>query len=128
MTCLLDTHCFLWFIRNDLRLSRRADGILRDGRNHVLLSVASVWEMVMKAETGRLPLPRPLGDFLQDQVLHNAISVLPIRLEHALRLEGLPMHHRDPFDRMLVAQAMEEDVPILSADPVLRAYPAEIIW
>ncbi len=128
MICLLDTHCFLWFIRDDPRLSRHADRILRDGRSHILLSVASVWEMIMKAETGRLLLPRPIGDFLQDQVVRNAIKVLPIRLEHTLRLEGLPLHHRDPFDRMLIAQAMEEEVPILSADPALRAYGAEIIW
>lgn len=128
MTCLLDTHCFLWAIRDDPKLSDRARKIFRDRRNELLLSVASVWEMIMKAEIGRLQFPRPAGDFLKIHILGNGILVLPIRLEDALRLEGLPLHHRDPFDRMLIAQAMEEGVPILSADPALRAYGAEIIW
>ncbi|MCI0355332.1 MAG: type II toxin-antitoxin system VapC family toxin [Acidobacteria bacterium] len=128
MTCLLDTHCFLWAILNDPRLSAPASHILRDGRNHLFLSVASVWEIMVKVEIGRLPLPRPAADFMLSRIVSSGVQMLPIRLEHALRLEGLPMHHRDPFDRMLVAQAMEEDVPILSADPALRAYGAEIIW
>ena len=128
MTCLLDTHCFLWAIRDDARLSGRAARIFRDGRNHLLLSVASVWEMMVKAEIGRLEFPRPAGDFLKRQIVSNGIRVLPIRLADALRLEGLPLHHRDPFDRMLIAQALEEEVPIVSADPALRAYGAEIIW
>ncbi|MGH9533001.1 MAG: type II toxin-antitoxin system VapC family toxin [Terriglobales bacterium] len=128
MTCLLDTHCFLWAILNDPRLSAQVGQILGDGRNQLLLSVASVWEIIVKVEIGRLPLPRPAADFMMRRIVKSGIRVLPIRLEHALRLEGLPMHHRDPFDRMLVAQALEEGVPILSADAALRAYGAEIIW
>ena len=128
MTCLLDTHCFVWAIRDDARLSKRADQIFRDPGNQLLLSVVSVWEMLVKADLGRLRLPRPAGDFLKEQMVSNNIGILPIRLADALRLEGMPLHHRDPFDRMLIAQAMEEGVPILSADPALRAYGAEIIW
>ena len=128
MTCLLDTHCFLWAILDDPRLSARAGQIFRDGRSEILLSVASVWEVIVKVQIGRLRLPRPAADFLKIQILANGIRVLPIRVADAFRLEGLPLHHRDPFDRILIAQAMEEEVPILSADPALRAYGAEIIW
>ncbi len=128
MTCLLDTHCFLWAILDAPRLSSRAGQIVRDGRNELLLSVASIWEIILKAQIGRLQFPRPAADFLKIQIVVNRIRVLPIGLADALRLEGLPLHHRDPFDRMLVAQAMEEGVPILSANAALQAYGAEIIW
>lgn len=128
MTCLLDTHCFLWAILNDARLSAQARQILRDGSNHILLSVVSVWEVMIKVQIGRLPVPRPAAPFMMRRIVTAGIRVLPIRLEHALRLEGLPLHHRDPFDRMLIAQAMEEEIPILSADPALRPYGAEVIW
>ena len=128
MTCLLDTHCFLWAIRDAPQLSPRAKQIIRDGRNDMLLSVASIWEIILKAQVGRLHFPQPAADFLKIQIVANRIRILSIELRDVLRLEALPLHHRDPFDRILVAQSLEAGVPILSADSALRAYGAEIIW
>lgn len=128
MRALLDTHAFLWFITGDARLSLAARRLMEDVRYDLLLSVASIWEIAIKAGTGRLPLPLPIRSFIPQQVAENEITVLPVAMEHALEAAYLPLHHRDPFDRMLVVQALAEQVPILSADPALDRYGVQRVW
>jgi PIN domain nuclease of toxin-antitoxin system len=118
----------LWWLRDDSRLSRRARTILGDGANELLWSIASSWEIAVKLGVGKLELGRPLHRLFADLVTDQGVVVLPISHEHCTRLAELPLHHRDPFDRMLVAQAQEQGVPILTADPKLAAYEVEIVW
>ena len=128
MKALLDTHTFLWWITDDPRLSGEARKIIAEGGNELYLSAASGWEMAIKAGLGRLVLPDDPGIFIPEQMAHNAILPLPIRMRHVLHVFHLPDHHRDPFDRLLVAQAQLEDMPILSSDPQIARYPVRIIW
>jgi PIN domain nuclease of toxin-antitoxin system len=127
MNALLDTHTFLWAIAEQQKLSRRAQQIYT-GANDLWFSVASVWEILIKAGLGKLLLPRPTGPYLVKELTKNRIEVLPIKLDHVLRIERLPLHHRDPFDRILVAQSLEEKLPLVTADPVFERYPIELIW
>ena len=128
MKVLLDTHTFLWAITDDSNLSRRAREIFVSRASDLFLSVASVWEILIKVQIKKLPLPRPAMPYLREQIATNGVQILPIVLDHVARLEALPAHHRDPFDRILVAQSMEEGWPIVSADPLLMKYPAQLIW
>jgi PIN domain nuclease of toxin-antitoxin system len=124
---LLDTHVFLWAIAADPRLSARAQTAYEEGQ--LLLSVASIWEIVTKYQLGRLELPAPPSQFLPQQIERNAIAILPIRARHALRLEKLPLHHKDPYDRLLVAQSLEEELTLVTNDPLLLAYEGvSSIW
>ncbi len=125
---LLDTHAFLWWISDDRRLSDRAREIIGDGRNELYFSVASGWEISIKAGLGRLEVPEDLEPFIVDQLSRNAIQALPIYLRHALHTRKLPDHHRDPFDRILVSQAVLEEMPLLSADPQISRYSVEVVW
>lgn len=128
MKLLTDTHAMLWWLRDDRRLSQRARALLGDGANELLWSVASSWEIAVKLGIGKLQLDRPLERLFADIVGEQGAVVLPIGHEHCSRLAGLPLHHRDPFDRMLVAQAQHERVPILSSDSKLAAYEVELLW
>jgi len=128
MMVLLDTHVFLWWIADDRRLSPRASEVIADGRNDLLFSVASGWEIAIKVGLGRIELPSPMERFLIEQLWENHIEVLPIQMSHALHVHALPHHHRDPFDRMLVAQAQLEKLPILSSDRRIAKYDIEILW
>jgi PIN domain nuclease of toxin-antitoxin system len=125
---LLDTHAFLWWISDDPRLSEKAREIVADGRNELFFSAASGWEISIKAGLGRLEVPEDLQRFISDQLSRNAIQVLPIYLSHAVHTGSLPVHHRDPFDRILVSQAILEQIPLLSADPQFSHYPVEVVW
>jgi PIN domain nuclease of toxin-antitoxin system len=125
---LLDTHAFLWAITDNPQLSDKARRMFTSSDNELLLSAASVWEILVKVQIGRLPLPKPAGDYLERQLAKNAITVLPIQLRHVLRLERLPLHHRDPFDRLLIAQSLEEELPVLTADPLMKNYSAMLLW
>jgi PIN domain nuclease of toxin-antitoxin system len=125
---LVDTHAILWWLRDDPRLSRAARAIVGDGANELLWSIASSWEVAVKLGTGKLALDRPLHRLFADLVGEQGVVVLPIGHQHCARVAELPRHHRDPFDRMLVAQAQEERVPILTADPKLAAYHVETVW
>jgi PIN domain nuclease of toxin-antitoxin system len=127
MKALLDTHTFLWAIADQEKLSRRAQQIYT-GPNDLWLSVASVWEILIKVRAGKLPLPKPAGPYLLKELAKNRIEVLPITLDHLLRTESLPLHHRDPFDRLLIAQSIEEGWPIITADPSFERYPVDVIW
>jgi PIN domain nuclease of toxin-antitoxin system len=127
MKALLDTHTFLWAIAEEGKLSRRAQQIYT-GHNDLWLSVVSVWEILIKVQAGKLPLPEPAGRYLGKKLSQNRIEVLPITLDHVLKTESLPLHHRDPFDRLLIAQSIEEGWPIITADPWFARYPVEVIW
>lgn len=127
MKILLDTQIFLWAIIGDKRLSKVQSAAYLDQTNDLYLSVASIWEMLIKYELGKLPLPSPAADYILRQMETNRIAMLAIRAGHLVELEKLPPYHRDPFDRMLVAQARSEGMPILSADKVIRKYGTRVL-
>jgi PIN domain nuclease of toxin-antitoxin system len=128
MRALLDTHVFLWWISDDPRLSAHAREIITNGENTLFLSTASGWEIAIKAKLGRLKLPEPLEAFVPEQMALNAIESLPVQMSHALHVHTLPLHHRDPFDRLLVAQAQLDNLPILTADPQIALYAIRTVW
>jgi PIN domain nuclease of toxin-antitoxin system len=125
---ILDTHVFLWWVLDVPRLSADARSILQDGTNELLFSTASAYELTIKAQSGRLTLPEPADSYVPSRLAANAFESLSIELTHALRAGSLPTIHRDPFDRMLVAQAQIEGLPILTADPAISRYDVETIW
>jgi PIN domain nuclease of toxin-antitoxin system len=127
MRALLDTHTFLWAISGNEKLSRRAREIFV-GPSDLWLSVASIWEILIKAQCGKMSLPQPVGSYLMKKMAENRIEMLPVSLDHVLKIESLPMHHRDPFDRMLIAQSLHEKLPIVSSDIIFRRYDVELIW
>jgi PIN domain nuclease of toxin-antitoxin system len=102
--------------------------IINDGRNDILLSIASVWEMAIKQSTGKLNLGTPYSSFIAEQIRLNSMELLPVRLEHLDIITTLPLHHRDPFDRLLIAQAMVENIILISADSVFSLYPVQRMW
>jgi len=128
MKYLLDTHAFLWWITDDDSLSNRAREIIRDGRNELFLSAASGWEIAIKAGIGRLDLQGEPEKLIPEQMLLNEIQGLPVQMSHALHVHALPEHHRDPFDRMLVAQCQLEEMPIITSDPQIAEYEIEVVW
>lgn len=127
MKLLLDTHAFIWWDSDPTQLSAAALSALRDPLNEVWLSVASVWEMVIKAQLGKLMLRRPLVDIVNQQQA-NGLRVLPLTLAHVLAVESLPPIHKDPFDRALIAQANVEGAEMVSADLVVRQYSVRVFW
>ncbi len=128
MRVLLDTHTFLWWISDSPKLSDVAREAIADERTQPIFSVVSGWEITIKAGVGKLEIPGSPGRFLSEQLSRNDVEILPIYLRHALRVYDLPDHHKDPFDRLLVAQAVLEKLPILSADPEISRYPVETVW
>ena len=127
MKLLLDTHAFIWWDSDPARLSATALAAMLDPANEVWLSVASAWEMVIKVQLGKLALRLPLADIVRQQQA-NGLRVLPVALVHAMAVEGLPAIHKDPFDRVLIAQANAEGAELVSADPVVRHYPVRVLW
>lgn len=127
MKLLLDTHAFIWWDSDPAQLSPAALAALRDPANEVWLSAASVWEMVIKAQLGNLTLQLPLADIVSQQQA-NGLLVLPVTLAHVLAVAGLPPIHKDPFDRVLVAQANGEGAELVSADQVVRQYSVRVLW
>lgn len=127
MRLLLDTHVFLWFISGDARLPTRYGDAIRDAANEVFLSVASVWEAVIKYDLGKLPLPASPAEYLPRQRERHGIAALPIGEETMAHLAKLPPLHRDPFDRVLVAQAAEHGLTVLTIDGSVRAYPVSVL-
>lgn len=122
MRCLLDTHTFLWFVFNSSQLSAAAQSHIADPKNDVLLSVVSIWEIAIKVSIGRLSLSGDIVQFCEDEANANSFSVLPILSKHIRPVQSLPLHHRDPFDRLLIAQSMVEGAALLSADSAFEAY------
>ena len=127
MKAILDTHAFLWALAGDARMSRHARDVFA-GSADLFLSMASIWEILIKVQSGKLNLPQPAGAYVLSRLAENRIKTLPISIDHLLAIERLPRHHRDPFDRMLIAQSMEEDWPIITADPKFKQYPVQVIW
>jgi PIN domain nuclease of toxin-antitoxin system len=128
MRALLDTHPFLWWIDNDRRLPTRVRTLIGAGSTVLFFSAASGWEIAIKARLGKLQLPGNLAPFLTDHLVLNHVTTLSIHLSHTLHVYMLPALHRDPFDRLLVAQSQLEQLPILTADPLIRQYSVQTIW
>ena len=127
MRCLIDTHTFLWFIEDSPQLSAGAKNLLESDVD-VLLSVASLWEIAIKVSIGKLSVPDAYERFIPQQVAANDIEVLPISVAHLSVVAALPFHHRDPFDRLIIAQGMAEKVEIVSGDGEFDAYPIKRFW
>jgi PIN domain nuclease of toxin-antitoxin system len=124
---LLDTHALLWFQTGDRRLSRAARAAIESEDAELLISAATVWEMGIKASLGRLRLPATVEAYIGEKIAQG-YAAWPIAWEHAARVEQLPWHHRDPFDRLLAAQALVERCPIVTRDRVFRKYGVTVIW
>lgn len=128
MRILLDSHAFLWFILGDQRLSDRARVAIAAADTDVLISPATLWEMAIKVRLGRYTLPGPFGPFMDTQLTSNRIRLLPIEVRHTAILASMPFHHRDPFDRLIVAQALAESIGLVSVDAMLDAYGVSRLW
>ncbi len=128
MRLLADTHAVLWFLQGDRRLSAPAARAMEDAGNTIHVSTASVWEMAIKVSLRKLTLSYSLEEDLPRILSENDLDVLPVAIEHAARVHSLPFHHRDPFDRLLVAQAFCERLDIISLDPTFVAYGLKTIW
>ncbi len=128
MRVLLDTHAWLWFVLGDERLSSKTRDHIENPANSKLISPASYWETAIKISIGKYSLPIPYGQFVEHAIPGQGFSILPILPAHTTILTGMPMHHRDPFDRLLVAQSLAEKLPLLSADASLDAYGIERVW
>ena len=128
MKYLLDTHCFVWMAVAPQRLNATAQAALRDGGNELYLSAASAWEVAIKQAIGKLTLPEPPEAWVLRQMRALDLLALPIQPIHALRTAQLPSQHRDPFDRLLVSQALIEGLTLVTADEQLRAYPVPLLW
>ncbi len=128
MNLLLDTHTFLWFIMGNHNLSVAARALIEDATNEKFLSVASLWEVAIKLSIGKLTLSAPFDVLIPQQLSLNGIELLDIKTGHAAVVTTLPFHHRDPFDRLLIAQAMVEKMPIVSNDAAFNAYSVNRLW
>ncbi|MGB3637803.1 MAG: type II toxin-antitoxin system VapC family toxin [Rivularia sp. (in: cyanobacteria)] len=127
MRFIIDTHTFLWFINDSPRLSTNAKSLL-ESDNDLWVSIASLWEIAIKVNIGKLTLPNNYENFIPEQLALNDIEILPIKMANLAIYTTLPLHHRDPYDRLLIAQAMTEKVSIISADVAFDSYFVTRIW
>ena len=127
MKLLLDTHIFIWWADQPEKLSPAALSALEDETNELLLSVASVWEMQIKIQLGKLKLSLPLKELVKNQQETNDLTVSPVALTHVLALDALPFHHKDPFDRLLIAQGILEGLTVVTADSQFSAYSVKLL-
>ncbi len=125
---MLDTHAFLWFVTADARLSVAAKELIGDPANEILISPASYWETAIKVSVGKYPLSVPYEAFITQAIDGNDFKILPIEPRHTANLVSMPFHHRDPFDRLLIAQAQVENVSVVSSDAILDSYGIVRIW
>lgn len=128
MTLLLDTHTLLWFVRDDPLLSTAAKALIEEPSHKKFVSIATCWEISIKAGLGKLGLTEPASVLLARELPRNNLVLLDIKLEHATAVETLPKHHRDPFDRLLIAQALSEAIPIVSVDAAFDPYGVPRLW
>jgi PIN domain nuclease of toxin-antitoxin system len=128
MRLILDTHVFLWWIVDSPQLSSRVRDVMRNPANELFLSVASAWEIAIKVNLGRLRLPDRPDRFIPGQLLKNAIEPLPVEMSHALYVSRLPAIHRDPFDRIIIAQSILEKMPVVTRDTDIAKYKIKTVW
>lgn len=128
MTLLLDTPALLWFLLEDKRLTMKAKSEIEDLEKQIFVSPASLWEIAIKISLGKYVLPEPFKHFWSEQLVINQFTLLPIQIAHTACITGLPFHHRDPFDRMIIAQAITENIPVVSSDKTFDQYHVERVW
>ncbi|MGL5193854.1 MAG: type II toxin-antitoxin system VapC family toxin [Chroococcales cyanobacterium] len=129
MKLLLDIQCWLWWFAQPERLNKQATALIADDSNELWFSVASIWEIAIKVANGKLPLPETVDTYIDSRIGLLDMRILEIKACHALRAAALPLHHKDPFDRILIAQAHIEDMTLLSADRMFRKYhDISLIW
>ena len=128
MRLIIDTQVLIWWTNDVSNISHRVQDIIFDLDNELWLSLASIWEMQIKISLGKLDLPRSLPDIIATQIDKNQLEILPIELSHVYALDQLPLHHRDPFDRLIIAQSLTEKMPIASIDKAFDAYSIERVW
>ena len=128
MKLLLDTHSFLWFHTNDPQLSSTAQALIADPANEVFVSPASFWEIAIKVSIGKYPLTVPFEQFFTQGIELNDFTILPVEIRHAAVLSSLPMHHKDPFDRMIISQSIAAQIPVVSVDVALDPYGVTRLW
>jgi PIN domain nuclease of toxin-antitoxin system len=128
MRYLLDTHAFMWADSDPSRLSAKVATAISDPENTIFVSLVSIWEIQIKHQLGKLPLAIPLNEIIERQQNENALKLLPISLPHILSLAVLPLHHRDPFDRLLIAQARFEGLTLISHDSIMTQYAVHVLW
>jgi PIN domain nuclease of toxin-antitoxin system len=128
MRVLIDTNIFLWYISGDKRLKLYGRNIITDMSNEIFLSMVSLWEIAIKTSLGKLELLEPFDDLIPKEIRKNEISILDIKFSHINYLIKLPFHHRDPFDRLIIAQAICENIQIIASDEIFKNYLPEIIW
>ncbi|WP_026732297.1 type II toxin-antitoxin system VapC family toxin [Fischerella sp. PCC 9605] len=128
MRLLLDTQCWLWWFAQPECLNEEAIAHIADETNELWFSVASIWEMSIKVAIGKLPLPEPIDSYISSRMVQLGARSLGITAPHALRAAALPLHHRDPFDRMPIAQTQMEDMMLVSADSIFKQYDVSILW
>ena len=128
MKLLLDTHAFLWWVEGAPALGRRARIAVANPDNQVFLSVASCWELAIKLSLGKLRLTHRLDRFIPEQLVVNGFSLCAVELRHVAGVADMPFHHRDPFDRLLAAQALQDQLAVVSADRVFRRYGVTVVW
>jgi len=128
MKYLLDTHTLLWIIDENARLSEKSRSIFLDMTNDIYLSSASLWELSIKVSLNKIEINNTFENFIQDHVLGNDIKIMKIELPHIIRVSKIPFHHRDPFDRMIIAQSIEDNIPVISGDKIFDRYLSNRIW
>ena len=128
MSYLIDTQVIVWVASEPERLSPAASAVCLDPAHHLMLSVASIWELVIKSMLGKLDLSAHVPDVVAEFLARGNVTVLPIQAEHAFRVLTLPPYHKDPFDRVLIAQALAEDATIITSDADIHKYPARTAW
>lgn len=128
MKYLLDTHALIWFFSGNSKLSKKVQLLMENEEYTKLISLASVWEMAIKQSKGKLTLTLPLEKYIEDKLILKDYDILPINLKHLTTITYLPFHHNDIFDRLLIAQAMTENIPILSRDITFDSYEVNCLW
>ena len=128
MKLLLDTHTFIWFVTDNPKLSSSAKMLIEDELNEKFLSLVSIWEMAVKCSIGKLRFDLPFQSFIEQQLVQNSLDSMKIEVPHLSLVATLALHHRDPFDRLLIAQSISEQMPILGADQIFDSYDVERLW
>ena len=128
MRFLLDTHTFLWWVADDPQLSLSAKTIISNPDNEIYFSVVSAWEIIIKVGTGKFSLSQPPEIYIPSRITSNQFETLTVQMPHILRINGLPNFHKDPFDRLLIAQSLVEDLSLITVDQEIAQYPVKTIW